>query len=124
MAKRQANGDDRARRVLAQEAARIIVEQGIEDYRVAKIKAAERLGMSERGSLPGNAEIEKAVGEHLLLFGRESHIDLLRVLRRAAHRPASRTASRCFVCNGNAGTVHATPGWAGVTRHCQRKLCG
>jgi len=83
MAKRQANGDDRARRVLAQEAARIIVEQGIEDYRVAKIKAAERLGMSERGSLPGNAEIEKAVGEHLLLFGRES-IDLLRVLRRAA----------------------------------------
>lgn len=84
MAKRQANGDDRARQVLAQEAARIIVEQGIEDYRVAKIKAAERLGMSARGSLPGNAEIEKAVSDHLLLFGRESHIDLLRVLRRAA----------------------------------------
>ncbi len=84
MAKRQANGDDRARRVLAQEAARIIVEQGIDDYRVAKIKAAERLGMSARGSLPGNTEIEKAVSEHLLLFGRESHIDLLRVLRRAA----------------------------------------
>lgn len=84
MAKRQANGDDRARQVLAQEAARIIVEHGIEDYRVAKIKAAERLGMSERGSLPGNTEIEKAVSEHLLLFGRESHIDLLRVLRRAA----------------------------------------
>ena len=84
MAKRQANGGDRARLVLAQEAARIIVEQGIEDYRVAKIKAAERLGMSERGSLPGNAEIEKAVSEHLALFGRESHVDLLRVLRRAA----------------------------------------
>ncbi len=31
MAKRQTNGDDRARQVLAQEAARIIVEQGIED---------------------------------------------------------------------------------------------
>ena len=29
MAKRQANGGDRARQVLAQEAARIIVEQGI-----------------------------------------------------------------------------------------------
>ncbi len=84
MAKRQANGDDRARQVLAQEAARIIVEQGIQDYRVAKFKAAERLGMSERGSLPGNTEIEKAVSEHLLLFGRESHVDLLRVLRRAA----------------------------------------
>lgn len=84
MAKRQANGDDRARLVLAQEAARIIVEQGIEDYRVAKIKAAERLGMSARGSLPGNAEIEKAVSEHLLLFGRESYVDLLRSLRHAA----------------------------------------
>lgn len=84
MARQRTNGGDRARRLLAQEAARIIVEQGIEDYRVAKIKAAERLGMSERGSLPGNAEIEKAVCEHLQLFGRELHVDLLRVLRRAA----------------------------------------
>jgi hypothetical protein len=84
MARRQTNGSERARQVLAQEAARIIVEQGIQDYRVAKIKAAERLGMSERGSLPGNTEIEKAVSEHLALFGRESHIDLLLVLRRAA----------------------------------------
>jgi hypothetical protein len=84
MARRQANGGDRARQVLAQEAARIIVEQGIEDYRVAKIKAAERLGMSTRGSLPGNSEVEKAISEHLALFGRESHLDLLRVLRRAA----------------------------------------
>ena len=70
--------------MLAQEAARIIVEQGIQDYRLAKTKAAERLGMSERGSLPGNSEIEHAVSEHLKLFGRESHLDLLRVLREAA----------------------------------------
>lgn len=84
MGKRSVNGNDRARQMLAQEAARIIVEQGIGDYRVAKRKAAERLGMSDRGSLPGNSEIELAVSEHLKLFGRESHIDLLRVLRRAA----------------------------------------
>jgi hypothetical protein len=84
MARKASNGNDRARKVLAQEAARIIVEQGVEDYRVAKIKAAERLGMTERGSLPGNPEIEHAVSEHLKLFGRESHLDLLRVLRRAA----------------------------------------
>jgi hypothetical protein len=84
MAKRQTNGDDRARRVLAQEAARIIVEQGIDDYRVAKLKAAERLGMSTRGALPGNSEIELAVAEHLQLFGRELHTDLLRALRQAA----------------------------------------
>jgi hypothetical protein len=70
--------------MLAQEAARIIVEQGIQDYRVAKIKAADRLGMKDRGSLPGNAEIELAVSNHLQLFNRESHIDLLRMMRHAA----------------------------------------
>jgi len=84
MGRKTTNGIDRARHVLAQEAARIIVEQGLQDYRAAKIKAAERLGMSTRGSLPGNSEIERAVGEHLQLFGRESHSDLLRLLRRTA----------------------------------------
>ena len=43
--------------MLAQEAARIIVDQGLRDYRAAKLKAAERLGMNTRGSLPRNAEI-------------------------------------------------------------------
>ena len=78
------HSSDRARQVLAQEAARIIVEQGIQDYRVAKTKAAERLGMKDRGSLPGNAEIELAVSNHLQLFNRESHVDLLRMMRGAA----------------------------------------
>jgi hypothetical protein len=84
MGRKRDIGNDRARQVLAQEAARIIAEQGIEDFRIAKTKAAERLGMRDRGSLPGNAEIDRALGEHLLLFGRESHLDLLAVLRRAA----------------------------------------
>ncbi len=84
MAKRSASGNDRARQILAQEAARIIVEQGVQDYRLAKTKAAERLGMTERGSLPGNSEIEAAVTEHLQIFGRERHFDLLQSLRRAA----------------------------------------
>ena len=70
--------------MLAQEAARIIVDQGIRDYRAAKIKAVERLGLSTRGSLPRNAEIERAVSEHLALFGRESHTDFLRAMREVA----------------------------------------
>ena len=70
MAKRLTTENDRARLLVAQEAARIIVEQGIEDYRLAKTKAAQRLGMSAGGSLPGNSEIEKAVSEYLKLFGR------------------------------------------------------
>ncbi len=84
MARKPSSGDDRARQVLAQEAARIIVDQGVRDYRVAKTKAADRLGMSTRGSLPGNSEIELAVNKHLLLFGGESHADHLRAMRDAA----------------------------------------
>lgn len=84
MGKRNTNGGDRARQLLAQEAARIIVDQGIRDYRVAKIKAAERLGFHDRGSMPGNTEVELAVSEHLLLFGGDEHADFLRHMREAA----------------------------------------
>ena len=70
--------------MVAQEAARIIINQGIRDYRAAKIKAAERLGLNTRGSLPGNAEIEKAIEDHHLLFGGESHADFLKAMRQTA----------------------------------------
>lgn len=43
--------------MVAQETARIIVNQGIRDFGLAKKKAAERLGLRDRGSLPGNVEI-------------------------------------------------------------------
>ena len=84
MAKKRNNGNERERQVVAQEAARIIVNHGVRDYRVAKQKAAERLGINGRGSLPGNAEIEAAVADHLQLFGGDSHIDRLRLMRVAA----------------------------------------
>ena len=84
MGRRTLTVNDRARQMVAQEAARIIVEQGIQDFRVAKTKAADRLGLTDRGSLPGNSEIQDAVSEHLKLFGRESHFDLLQTLRRGA----------------------------------------
>ncbi len=82
---RQKNSDsERARKLVAQEAARIIVDHGVRDYRLAKQKAADRLGIVSRGALPGNAEIEAAVAEHLEIFGRESHADHLRLMRMAA----------------------------------------
>ena len=84
MPRQRNNETERARQVLAQEAARIIVDHGIRDYRVAKQKAAERLGVGGRGSLPGNAEIEAAVANHLQLFGGEAHEDRLRLMRVAA----------------------------------------
>ena len=84
MPQRKTNNGDRARLMVAQEAARIIVNQGIRDYGLAKKKAAERLGLRGRGSLPGNAEIEQAVSEHLQLFAGDSHTDLLQTMRQAA----------------------------------------
>jgi hypothetical protein len=84
MPRRRNSESERARQVLAQEAARIIVDHGVRDYRVAKQKAAERLGVGARGSLPGNAEVESAVAEYLQLFGGDSHADLLRLMRTAA----------------------------------------
>ena len=84
MPRRRRTQDDRTRQLLAQEAARFIVDHGIRDYRQAKLKAAERLGFDMRGSLPGNAEVERAVGEHLELFGREAHSDRLHGMRQVA----------------------------------------
>lgn len=82
---RQKNNDtERARTLVAQEAARIIVDHGVRDYRLAKQKAADRLGIIGRGALPGNAEVEAAVSEHLEIFGGESHADHLRLMRVAA----------------------------------------
>jgi len=84
MARQRTGESERARQVVAQEAARLIVDHGIRDYRLAKQKAAERLGVVGRGSLPGNTEIEAAVSDHLQIFGGESHNDLLRLMRTAA----------------------------------------
>jgi len=84
MGRKRTSESERARQVVAQEAARIIVNHGVRDYRVAKQKAADRLGVSVRGALPGNAEIEAAVAEHLQIFNGEEHGDLLRLMRTAA----------------------------------------
>ncbi len=70
--------------MVAQEAARIIVNHGVRDYRLAKQKAADRLGITGRGALPGNSEIETAVAEYLQIFGGDAHENLLRVMRTAA----------------------------------------
>ena len=76
--------DEHLRTVLAQEAARIILQQGIEDYRTAKLKAAENRGLRNYGALPNNREIEAAVAEHNRIFGGTDHTDMLHRLRNLA----------------------------------------
>lgn len=72
------------RRRVALEAARLIGEQGIRDFALAKRKAAQRLGDLDESSLPTNREIEEALREHQRLFQGDSQPQQLLDLRKAA----------------------------------------
>lgn len=74
----------RNRQRVAQEAARLMSEHGIRDFRHAKTKAASRLGVGEEQALPRNREIEQALREHQRLFHPDSQAATLRSLREAA----------------------------------------
>ncbi|MBA2079546.1 MAG: hypothetical protein BGP10_02835 [Rhodanobacter sp. 68-29] len=74
----------RNRRRVAQEAARLMSEHGIRDFHRAKLKAAERLGILDTQALPRNHEIEQALREHQRIFLADSQPQLLRARREAA----------------------------------------
>jgi predicted nucleotidyltransferase len=80
------------RRALAQEAARIMAEHGIEDFLQAKRKAADRLGVNDVSVLPKNVEIEMALRAHQRLFGGESHDHTLKEQRQVALETMRRLA--------------------------------
>jgi hypothetical protein len=72
------------RLAVAEEAARIMGEQGVDDFLQAKRKAAERLGVTDASILPRNTEIEAALVARKRLFSAERHEAELAVLRRSA----------------------------------------
>jgi hypothetical protein len=72
------------RQAVAEEAARIMREQGVDDFLLAKRKAAERLGVMDASILPRNTEIEAAMVAHQRLFDADRHESELATLRRAA----------------------------------------
>jgi hypothetical protein len=84
MARRHTTRGDDLRRTLAQEAARLMFEHGVDDYGFAKRKAAERLGAGEHAVLPKNSEIDAALAEYQRLFAADTHADTLAEQRRAA----------------------------------------
>lgn len=84
MAKRRNNRREQQRQGVAQEAARIMREEGVRDFLLAKRKAAQRMGVVERGAMPGNDEIAVALEEQQRLFGGSAYDERLRELRRVA----------------------------------------
>lgn len=73
-------------REIVAEAARLICEERLTDYKLAKQKAAERLGLSARSQMPENALIHEAVIEYQRLFGGAEYAEHLQALRRTAVR--------------------------------------
>ena len=76
---------DQLRQALAREAAKIITEEGMRDFHRAKLKAGERLGNSQHGSLPSNLEIERAIGA----FQKTFMFDYEQVLNEQRHTALS-----------------------------------
>lgn len=74
---------DRLREQIAHLAARLMAEDGIEDYAQAKRKAARQAGVSDAHDLPGNDEIEAALRAYRELYHGE-HAEELRALRELA----------------------------------------
>ena len=75
-----------ARMKVAAEAARIIATEGQHNYHAAKMKAAERVGASERLALPSNIEVKEALSVYQNLYGGAQHHDNLEYLRHTAVR--------------------------------------
>lgn len=84
MQSRNAGRSSETRRRVAIEAARLMSEHGIRDFRLAKQKAAERLNVRDESQLPKNGEIEMALREHQRLFQSDEQPLLLRCFREAA----------------------------------------
>ena len=79
------NTPDELRTLVAEEAARLIYEEGYRDYRLAKLRAAEQFGLGAQSiAQPTNEEIEGAIHQRIRLFDAETQPILLRQHREVA----------------------------------------
>ncbi|MDR3417679.1 MAG: hypothetical protein P4L83_15990 [Nevskia sp.] len=77
---------------LAKEAARILCEEAVLDYRAAKLRAAQRLSLGGNPPLPDNASVQAAVIDYQRLFGGREYADRLRQVRATAVQAMRRLA--------------------------------
>jgi hypothetical protein len=69
---------------IAMAAARIMAEDGIEDFALAKRKAARQVGAEDTQSLPKNEEIETALRAYQALYQGEEQRERIKYLRAQA----------------------------------------
>jgi hypothetical protein len=75
---------DHIRQMIAQQAARMMAEDGINDFAYAKKKAGRQLGVSESSVLPTNAEIEEEIRLYHNIYNADEQPLELAKLRKAA----------------------------------------
>ncbi len=66
------------RQRLAEECARLMVQEFIEDFHIAKQKIAAKFGISNQRDLPTHSEIEIALQHYQRLFQKQDHLYALR----------------------------------------------
>lgn len=69
---------------VAHAAARLMAEDGITDYGLAKRKALKQLGLPETHPLPPNVEVEDALREYQAIYQEDELSERLHFLRQAA----------------------------------------
>jgi hypothetical protein len=87
------HGRNDARARIAHLAARIMVEDGVEDYALAKKKAARQAGVADTRHLPGNDEIDDALKSYQRTFHAADQHDRLQELREKAVRAMQELAA-------------------------------
>lgn len=76
--------NQRMRDRIAQQAARLIAEDGLQDYALAKLKAARQIGAPDTHNLPNNNEVEQALRDYQALYQKDEQGERLRLLRQQA----------------------------------------
>ncbi len=79
-------GRDDTRSAIAVHAARLMAQDGIEDYGLAKRKAAKQLGIPDSSRLPNNDEIDAALREYQDIYRSDDQDQRIRNLREQAVR--------------------------------------
>lgn len=69
---------------IAQRAARLMATDGVQDFALAKRKAARQLGAEDTKNLPNNSEIEQALRDYHALYQRDEQHDRVRAMRKQA----------------------------------------
>jgi len=81
---RRTNKQTGTRARIAAAAARLMAEDGIDDFALAKRKAAKQLGALDSQALPGNDEIEAELRAYLALYQADEHPQRVTELREIA----------------------------------------